>query len=132
MKGYFAFLEPQLLSDISRTLGGGSSHLLFRGSVDILQPQPIGQFTHKKILRTVMQLKSINHSTTCLERIRDELVVRVFGNGSVDRSSIPGRFIPKTQKMVLDATLLNTQHYKVGIKGKVEQSTERCSALVYT
>ena len=30
--------------------------------------------------------------------------------------------IPKTQKMVLDAALLNTQHYKVRIKGKVEQS----------
>ena len=30
--------------------------------------------------------------------------------------------IPKTQKMVLDAILLNTQHYKVQIKGKVEQS----------
>ena len=29
-----------------------------------------------------------------------------------DRGSIPGRVIPKTQKMVLDATLLNTQHYK--------------------
>ena len=38
--------------------------------------------------------------------------------------SIPGRVIPKTQKMVLDASLLNTQHYKVRIKGKVEQSRE--------
>ena len=38
---------------------------------------------------------------------------------------IPSRVIPKTQQMVLDATLLNTQHYKVGIKGKVEQSSER-------
>ena len=28
----------------------------------------------------------------------------------------------KDSKMVLDAALLNTQHYKVGIKGKVEQS----------
>ena len=36
----------------------------------------------------------------------------------------PGRVIPKTQKMVLDASLLNTQHYKVRIKGKVEQSRE--------
>ena len=27
--------------------------------------------------------------------------------------------------MVLDATLLNTQHYKVRIKGKVKQSKER-------
>ena len=32
--------------------------------------------------------------------------------------------IPKTQKMVLDDSLLNTQHYKVRIKGKVEQSRE--------
>ena len=29
------------------------------------------------------------------------------------------------QKMVLDASLLNTQHYKVHIKGKVEQSKEK-------
>ena len=28
------------------------------------------------------------------------------------------------QKMVLDTSLLNTQHYKVLIKGKVEQSRE--------
>ena len=38
----------------------------------------------------------------------------------------------KTQKMVLDAALLNTQHYKVRIKSKVEQSREWCSALLYT
>ena len=31
--------------------------------------------------------------------------------------------------MVLDAALLNTQPYKVGIKGKVEQSRERSSTL---
>ena len=34
--------------------------------------------------------------------------------------------------MVLDATLLNTQHYKVRIKAKVEQSKESSSALPYT
>ena len=34
--------------------------------------------------------------------------------------------------MVLDTTLLNTQHYKVRIKGKVEQFRERRSALPYT
>ena len=55
--------------------------------------------------------------------------VRVFANGPGDLGSIPGRVIPKTQKMVLDASLLNTQHYKVWIKGKVEQSRERISAL---
>ena len=57
---------------------------------------------------------------------------RVFTSGLEDPSSIPGRVIPKTQKMVLDAALLNTQHYKVRIKGQVEQSREWSSALPYT
>ena len=60
------------------------------------------------------------------------MMVRVFANGSGDLRSIPGRVIPKTQKMLLDAPLLNTQHYKVRIKGKVEQSRESSSALPYT
>ena len=47
------------------------------------------------------------------------LMSRMFGNGPGDRSSIPGQVIPKTQKMVLDAPLLNTKHYKVRIKDKV-------------
>ena len=51
---------------------------------------------------------------------------------SGDLGSIPRRVIPKTQKMVLDAFLLNTQHYKVRIKGEVEQSRERSSTLPYT
>ena len=38
----------------------------------------------------------------------------------------------QTQKMVLDAALFSTQHYKVMIKGKVEQSREWSSALHYT
>ena len=38
----------------------------------------------------------------------------------------------QTQKMVLDAALLNTPRYKVRIKGKVEKSRERSSALSYT
>ena len=57
---------------------------------------------------------------------------RVFVNGSGDQGSIPGRVIPKTLKMVLDTSLLNTQQYKVRIKGKVEQSRERSSTLPYT
>ena len=59
-------------------------------------------------------------------------LVRVFANGPGDLGSIPGRVIPKTLKMVLDTTLLNTQHYKVRFKGKVEQSWEWSSALPYT
>ena len=60
------------------------------------------------------------------------IMVRVFANGPWDLGSILGRVIPKTQKMVLDATLLDTQHYKVRIKAKVEQSRQRSSALPYT
>ena len=40
-------------------------------------------------------------------------MIKVLANG-------PGLVIPKTQKMVLDASMLNTQHYKVRINGKVE------------
>ena len=40
-------------------------------------------------------------------------MVRGFANGPGNQGSIPDRVIPKTQKMVLDASLLNTQHYKV-------------------
>ena len=65
----------------------------------------------------------------------DRLIVRVgrvFANGPGDLGSIPGRFIPKTLNMVRDTSLLNTQQYKVRIKGKVEQSRERSDALPYT
>ena len=39
---------------------------------------------------------------------------------------------PEQLKMVLDDTLLNSQYYKVRIKGKVEPSREKSSALPYT
>ena len=55
------------------------------------------------------------------------LVGRVFTNGPGDLGSIPGRVIPKTLKIVLHTSLLNTQQYKVRIEGKVEQSKERKS-----
>ena len=60
------------------------------------------------------------------------MMVKVFTNGLGDLGSIPGRVIPKTLKMVLDTSLLNTQQFKVGIKGKMEQSSERDSTLPYT
>ena len=56
------------------------------------------------------------------------MVIRVFANDSGDLGSIPGRVIPKTKKMVLYASLPNTQHHK----GKVERSKERSRALPYT
>ena len=61
---------------------------------------------------------------------------KVVANGLRDQGLIPGLVIPKTQKMVLDAVLLNTQHYKVRIKVKwsnpgnavVPSPTPRCSS----
>ena len=60
------------------------------------------------------------------------LMGRVSPIGPGDQGSIPGRVIPKTQKMVLDAALLSTQNYKVRIKGKVKHSWEWSSTLTYT
>ena len=57
---------------------------------------------------------------------------RVFTHGPGDQGSIRARVIPKTQKMVLDAALINIKHYKLRIMGKVEQSLEYSSALPYT
>ena len=42
---------------------------------------------------------------------------RVFAYGLGDWGSISGQVIPKTQKIILDASLLNTRHYKVHFKG---------------
>ena len=60
----------------------------------------------------------------------------IFAYGPVDWDSIPGQVIPKTQKRVLDVSLLNTQYYKVQIKDKwsnpekvvVLSSTSQCSS----
>ena len=60
------------------------------------------------------------------------LMSRVFASGPGDRGSVPGQVIQKTQKVVLDSAWLNAQHYKVRIKGKVEQSWEWSIALPYT
>ena len=42
------------------------------------------------------------------------------------------KWYQRYKKMVLDPSLLNTQHYKVRIKGKVEKSGGKSSALPYT
>ena len=56
---------------------------------------------------------------------------RVFTNGLRDRGPIRGQVMPKTQKTVLDASLLNTQHYNVSIRGKVEESRQSSSVIPY-
>ena len=57
------------------------------------------------------------------------LVAKIFMNGRGDWDPILSWVILKAQKMVLDASLLSTQHYKVEIKSKVEQSREWSSVL---
>ena len=60
------------------------------------------------------------------------VVGRVFANSLENQGSISDQVLPKTEKMVLDASLLNTQHYKVCIKDKMAQSREWSSTLLYT
>ena len=57
------------------------------------------------------------------------IMVQVFANGRRNQGSIPGGVIPKTQKIVVEDSLLNTQYYKVWIKGKWSNPGERSSAF---
>ena len=50
--------------------------------------------------------------------LKVDQAVRVFVNVPGEQASVPGRVIPRTPKIVLDASLLITQHYKLIIKGK--------------
>ena len=60
------------------------------------------------------------------------LVDRVFTNVPGHVGSISSRLIPKTLKTVFVTSLLNTQQYKVYIKGILELSRKRISTLPYT
>ena len=92
-------------------------------------------FDHKPVLWHINRcwlFHAKSYFSICIKYMICNHILLVFPNGPEDLGSISGRVIPKTLKMVLDTTLLNTQHYKVGFKGKVEQSRERSSALPYT
>ena len=60
------------------------------------------------------------------------IVGRVFANGPEDLGSNLGRVIQKTLKIVLDIFFLNSQQYKIRMKGKAEQSKERSGVLPKT
>ena len=108
---HLAWIEHQFLSGIRDSRKAGSLWGMMRGEGGVK--------------------KSI-HQSWLTKRYRNiGLMSTMFANGPGDWGSIPGRVIPKTQKMVLDAALLNTQHYKVRIKCKVDQFWELCSALSY-
>ena len=66
------------------------------------------------------------------------IMIRVFTNGPENQGSIPVQIIPKTQKKKkekkkrLDASLLNTQHHKVCIKGKWNNQRQRAPPHAHT
>ena len=76
----------------------------------------------------------------CFWKYSHSIYFSNFSYGPGDRGSILintkdsniSRVKQKTQKKVLDSTFLNIEHYKVWIKGIVEQSREWSSALSYT
>ena len=122
----FAHLSGQYLSsapDANWTL-----------SVDDVQTANIKRWTHK-ILITMSQFSPlIILSSIRVSYVFIGLVGRVFANGPGNQGSIPGRVIAKNpkknkKKMVLDTSLLNAQHYKVRIKGKVKKLGGRSSIL---
>ena len=47
-------------------------------------------------------------------------ILASFANGPGDQGSISDQVIQRLKKMVLDAALLNIQHYKVWLQGKVK------------
>ena len=98
----------------------------------VLQEYKIFQMTssyHKKIFVRSYRKREVTknqlyrlvfsyHLYCCTPYIPDiGMLVRVFADDPEDLGSIPGRVIPKTQKMVLDASLFNTQHYKGTVQG---------------
>ena len=60
------------------------------------------------------------------------LISRVFVKGPRRLVFNPRSSHTKDSKIVLNVALLNTQRYKIRIKGKVEQSREWSSALPHT
>ena len=75
------------------------------------------------------------HSYSSVPHLREELsklLLLHIASGLEDWGSIPGWVILKTQKNGAWYCLVNTQHYKVQVKGKVEQAKEWSSTLPNT
>ena len=91
----------------------------------------IPRFNHLRYKRLMKKIKIIITIIIIIINLCHDRAI-----GQMGRVFANGRVIPKTQRMVLDASLFDTQHYKVKIKGKVEQfrdglvpfPTPRCSS----
>ena len=135
----FSFLLPVELSDLSAVFFLGSSlsvEFLYASGLIVslivalyLSVQP--HFPSVYYIFFFFCWDSSGEHLFCYWLLLIFIMVRVFANDPGDLGSIPGRVILMTQKMVLDASLLNNQHYKVQIKDKMEQSRERSCALPY-
>ena len=129
-KCYFKAYKTEIWSYVefyTQTLGSCDETWKLVGNIKIRQHKKKSDRNDKKskILQLRGNIKKLGLTTF-------GMIVRVFANSPGDLGSIPSQVMPKTQKMVLDVSLLNTQHYKVRVKGKVEQSRERSIALPYT
>ena len=71
-------------------------------------------FTLKRKMKKGLSIKPTHEDDIIMHIIFcfDRPIGTVFASGPRNRHSVPGRLIPKTQKMVLDAYLLNTQPYQ--------------------
>ena len=127
---WIRWILPKLLA-IGSTVNNGtfSGNSIMMGSLISQKTVSMTLFTHRCTRNYLFIAESVCfHKTRTLFYLQS--LVRVFSNGPGDQSSIIGRVIPKTQKMVFNAVLFNTQCCNVRIKGKVEQSRERSSALL--
>ena len=93
--------EPILIKIIYTQLYGLGLIPLRKVRTSLSPPQLWVKYNHFCLYSTTTT------TTTTTDRIIG-LVGRVFANGLGDLGSIPGRIIPKTLKMVLDTSLLNT------------------------
>ena len=92
------------------------------------------QFVHRRVCVYVSVLNKFIFMLLLLDCM--ELLSKFYFRSSIHQWHGRPGFNPrsihtKVTKMVLDAALVNTQHYKVRIKGKVEQSKAKNSALPY-
>ena len=87
---------------------------------------------YKCTRKAIHRLLGINDPKTCWHAVRNQSINYRQLVWSGRRWFNPKSSHTKCSKMVLDSTLLNSQYYKVRIKGKEVQSREWSRALPYT
>ena len=102
-----------------------SSSLLYNSSITDIEHSP--SYNAFSLLQTHLIWSWQPYTVIYNQDI--DLMSWVFTNGLGDWGSIPGWVIPKSQKMVHNASWLNPQHYKVWSNpktGVVPSPTPRC------